>query len=146
MKRHGDPLEHIPIREAGGRRTLPGEVDASLILEPIEPSEQKSCAVEGCERAAFSRGWCRGHHRRWLERGDVQAGVPFKRATAGSVGSVSSRGGPKSMRQCERPSPDLLGLRCSGRLLEAGPVALPADNSTHQCDGVSLLLHQALHR
>lgn len=28
------------------------------------------CAVDGCERAAHTRGWCRKHYLRWLTHGD----------------------------------------------------------------------------
>ncbi len=30
----------------------------------------KTCAVDGCDRAAKSRGWCRMHYGRWIRSGD----------------------------------------------------------------------------
>ena len=30
---------------------------------------QRICSVEGCERPARSRGWCKPHYDRWIKRG-----------------------------------------------------------------------------
>jgi hypothetical protein len=35
------------------------------------------CSVEGCDRPAVGRGWCRSHYSRWQRHGDVQADVPL---------------------------------------------------------------------
>lgn len=37
---------------------------------------ERTCSVEGCGRAAWSRGWCGTHYRRWRIHGDVHADVP----------------------------------------------------------------------
>lgn len=29
-----------------------------------------TCSIEGCERAAYCRGWCSRHYNRWWEHGD----------------------------------------------------------------------------
>lgn len=36
------------------------------------------CIVEGCGRFARAKGWCIGHHRRFIKHGSVQADVPIK--------------------------------------------------------------------
>lgn len=38
-----------------------------------------SCAVEDCGRPPYGRGWCKAHHGRWLEFGDVRAHIPIQR-------------------------------------------------------------------
>jgi hypothetical protein len=30
----------------------------------------RTCSIDGCERAASSRGWCKTHYGRWLAHGD----------------------------------------------------------------------------
>jgi hypothetical protein len=37
----------------------------------------KICAVEGCGRRAFGRGWCGKHYARWLRHGDPLLGRTF---------------------------------------------------------------------
>lgn len=32
------------------------------------------CAISGCPKPAFGRGWCRAHHQRFLRHGDPLAG------------------------------------------------------------------------
>jgi hypothetical protein len=34
------------------------------------------CSVDGCDRAADVRGWCRAHYKRWRRHGDPTAGQP----------------------------------------------------------------------
>lgn len=34
------------------------------------------CSAEGCERSAFTRGWCKAHYERWRRHGDVMAALP----------------------------------------------------------------------
>lgn len=36
-----------------------------------------TCAADGCDRDAKSRGWCHAHYQRWKRLGDVQAEVPI---------------------------------------------------------------------
>lgn len=38
---------------------------------------QRTCQIEGCERAATSRGWCNMHWKRWYKHGDPMAGADF---------------------------------------------------------------------
>ncbi|NMF28888.1 hypothetical protein [Cellulosimicrobium aquatile] len=33
--------------------------------------QQRSCSVEGCDRAAHGRGWCRAHYQRWCRTGSA---------------------------------------------------------------------------
>lgn len=35
------------------------------------------CAVPGCGRGLWARGWCRAHYERWLKHGSVRANVPL---------------------------------------------------------------------
>jgi hypothetical protein len=37
-----------------------------------------TCSIEGCEKAADTRGWCRAHYKRWLRLGDPLAGGPME--------------------------------------------------------------------
>ncbi len=37
------------------------------------------CAVEGCAKPAFKRGWCDPHYKRWWRHGDPLAGGTPKR-------------------------------------------------------------------
>lgn len=41
-------------------------------MEPV------TCAVEGCEKFARSRGWCMPHYHRWNNHGDPLAGGPSR--------------------------------------------------------------------
>jgi hypothetical protein len=50
-----------------------------------------TCAVDGCDRQAKSRGWCHGHYQRWRTHGDVQATRPLR-----SSGTCDAR-------DCDRP-------------------------------------------
>ena len=52
----------------------------------------RTCAIEGCDRKHFGRGWCQMHHRRWYEHGDPL--VTLHSSDRPSVCSVPS---------CERP-------------------------------------------
>jgi hypothetical protein len=47
---------------------------------PIRGARPKSCAVDGCDGQAKSRGWCHAHYQRWRLHGDVRAEVPVRRA------------------------------------------------------------------
>lgn len=37
-----------------------------------------TCAVEGCAKANYIRGWCSLHYQRWLRHGDPLGGGPLK--------------------------------------------------------------------
>lgn len=52
------------------------------------------CAVEGCEKPHYARGWCNKHYQRWWQHGDPLGGGP-ERQTRG-VGVCSVEG-------CDRP-------------------------------------------
>lgn len=42
---------------------------------------QSTCTIEGCQKEAISRGWCRTHYTRWYETGDTALGVRAARRT-----------------------------------------------------------------
>lgn len=46
----------------------------------MEPT--RTCAVDGCERPAFARGWCGTHYNRWHKHGDP-GGPEIKKFTFG---------------------------------------------------------------
>jgi len=37
----------------------------------LAPRGTKKCAVTGCGRRAYARGWCQTHYRRWRDNGDL---------------------------------------------------------------------------
>ena len=39
--------------------------------------DEPTCSVDGCGRAVFERGWCRGHYARWRKTGSVNASAPL---------------------------------------------------------------------
>lgn len=39
----------------------------------------KACSVPECENSVDARGWCHGHHQRWLRHGDVHPDEPLSR-------------------------------------------------------------------
>jgi len=47
--------------------------EAELIAHPNRRSKYagKTCAVDGCDRAAKTLGWCRMHYSRWKRTGDA---------------------------------------------------------------------------
>lgn len=36
------------------------------------------CAIDGCEKTAWCRGWCQPHYNRWKAHGDPLAGSPLR--------------------------------------------------------------------
>lgn len=38
------------------------------------------CAVDGCDRTHWARGWCQMHYKRWWRTGDPSAFRPRSRA------------------------------------------------------------------
>lgn len=79
-RRHGDPQANVPIREAGGRRSVEGPPVEHVDLGRAGDFTPEACSVAGCGREQLAQGFCRGHYRRWLEHADPQPDVPFKRA------------------------------------------------------------------
>ena len=37
-----------------------------------------TCAIDGCENIAKTRGWCIAHYRRWLKYDDPEGGGPLR--------------------------------------------------------------------
>lgn len=52
----------------------PGSATFRKFTRPTVPPEddptRPRCGVEGCELAAATRGWCKGHYKRWWDKGD----------------------------------------------------------------------------
>lgn len=42
-----------------------------------------ACAVPGCDRPQYARGFCSPHYRRWQTTGDVRADEPLRVAKYG---------------------------------------------------------------
>lgn len=40
----------------------------------------KTCLIDGCDRNAYSRGWCRVHYTRWRRHGDPETILRFNSA------------------------------------------------------------------
>jgi hypothetical protein len=47
------------------KRTVMHEAHAAWEAKP-----KPACSVDGCDRPAFTRGWCRSHYLRWRAKGD----------------------------------------------------------------------------
>lgn len=66
----------------------------------------RTCAVAGCERRHYGRGYCRTHHARWSRHGDPAAARPVGTKTSGGVSywSVHHRlrveHGPANVHAC----------------------------------------------
>lgn len=59
----------------------------------------RACAIQGCERPYYGRGWCRAHHARWLRHGDPLAG---RRPDGDGVCTVDDCAKPhKSLGYCD---------------------------------------------
>lgn len=39
---------------------------------------ERTCSIDGCERAVEARGWCPTHYHRWIAHGDPLAGMPIR--------------------------------------------------------------------
>lgn len=39
-------------------------------------AEKSLCSIEACDKPAYSKGWCRAHHARWLRLGDPLGSKP----------------------------------------------------------------------
>lgn len=44
----------------------------------VRAERPTTCAVDGCDRDAKSRGWCHAHYQRWRAHGDVRADIPLR--------------------------------------------------------------------
>lgn len=50
-------------------------------------SHPRTCTVDGCDRDALARGWCRAHYNRWTRLGDPVADVPI----GGTLADIAAR-------------------------------------------------------
>ena len=60
---------------------------------------KRICSVEGCEKPATSRGWCKAHHQRVLRYGDPRADKPLRPSPGTQTGCV--------VAGCDRPHKSL---------------------------------------
>src|SRR5689334_17185985 len=61
--------------------------------------QDRTCAVDGCERPVDSRGWCLMHYKRWWKHGD-----PAVRLLPGGQRAVGEDRQPCSVDGCARTS------------------------------------------
>ena len=94
-----------------------------------------TCAVEGCDRRAVTRGWCHGHYLRWNRTGDVGATRPLRRSPPSecSIPACSQRRHGRGLCRTHLRRLDLLGDPLPGT-----PVRSPGDTGwiTHGYRGV----------
>jgi len=50
-----------------------------------------TCSVDGCDRAARTRGWCHAHYQRWRNTGDVKPELPMRATRPCSVEGCDRR-------------------------------------------------------
>lgn len=112
---------------------------------------EKRCAVEGCERSAFSRGWCRGHYDRYRRSGSAgpasfkpiqSASRPCREPGCGNaVGKAGARGWcyKHYVRWKVHGDPQKLGYHGNGLSGEQHPLWVGDDASYS-------LLHQRIAR
>lgn len=50
-----------------------------------------TCSIDGCDRTARARGWCRSHYRRWLSYGDPLGVSPRARGVFVERSTVEDR-------------------------------------------------------
>jgi hypothetical protein len=69
------------VRSTGSARGLCGRHDKQTRRHgSVQPDRSlQTCAAEGCERQAVTRGWCHGHYLRWSRAGTTSDGVPLDR-------------------------------------------------------------------
>ena len=60
---------------------------------PTREKRPSTCAVDGCDRASATRGWCHAHYQRWRRLGTVAAGQPLRGERAEC-----------EIEDCERPA------------------------------------------
>jgi hypothetical protein len=94
---------------------------------PVRGERPKRCAVDGCDRAAESRGWCHAHYQRWRRHGDPIAGGPIRRSRVCDVDacerSTHARGLCAAHYQRLRRFDDTLAELPIGRMTRGGPVS-----------------------
>ena len=81
----------------------------------------KTCSVDGCERPAWNRGWCRMHYARWFRKGSPADYSPIERLC--------------SVAQCERKH--LAKGLCSahyGRVRKGGDLTTLTRNNSSNPD------------
>lgn len=66
--RHGDPMTVLPYSPPPPPKHGPRK-------QPVP------CSVDGCDRAASTRGWCTKHYHHWRDYGDPVKPAPRKPAT-----------------------------------------------------------------
>jgi hypothetical protein len=96
-----DEPKQFRIRRRRGRDTLyhlcrPCEVQQRHEGIARRKAAAPNCAVDGCDRSAWSRSWCPAHYSRWRKTGEVGA-AQFRRRGDGTEQC--------SFPRCGRPHP-----------------------------------------
>lgn len=58
---------------------------------PVRGERPRTCAVDGCERDAKSRGWCHAHYQQWRRHSDETALRPLRSAGPCTVDGCDRR-------------------------------------------------------
>lgn len=76
-------VESPPTTEMAGRcANSPGR---GHHLQGGDDMGERTCSIDGCDRTAHGRGWCRPHYMRWYRHGDPLADPAASRATTCTV-------------------------------------------------------------
>lgn len=89
----------------------------------------RACAVDGCDKPWYKRGWCSKHYRAWRTHGDPLFSMNV------------SNGGRCSVIGCSKPPRSRTSPHCEmhyGRLRQHGSIDLPARPALTHSDGYIL--------
>lgn len=81
FRRHGDPLAGGPVQ------------DRSAWLPKVAESNERACAVDGCNRPLLARGLCSAHYGRWQKYGDPLSGGAERKPAAQQIAKKCSTAG-----------------------------------------------------
>lgn len=59
---------------SSSRSSVTKSYPASVREGMLRKTRSRTCSITGCERPSHARGWCRMHHKRWLNHGTFDPG------------------------------------------------------------------------